>query len=106
MRRRQEKLAASDSGVESFDEGNNLWPLTSDLLQDAAERAQFAAIMRRRQELLDPSDNGTGSDADEHAWRRETNIAEVCSLVPSGSAFIPENTQIYLWSYLYLQRKL
>ncbi|RXN27231.1 epidermal growth factor receptor kinase substrate 8-like isoform X1 [Labeo rohita] len=36
-------------------------------LEDAAERAQFAAIMRRRQELLDPSDNGTGSDADEHA---------------------------------------
>ncbi|XP_077086120.1 epidermal growth factor receptor kinase substrate 8a isoform X2 [Siphateles boraxobius] len=36
-------------------------------LEDAAEHAQFAAIMRRRQELLDPSDNGTGSDADEHA---------------------------------------
>ncbi|XP_073801886.1 epidermal growth factor receptor kinase substrate 8a isoform X39 [Danio rerio] len=36
-------------------------------LEDAAERAQFAAIMRRRQELLDPSDNGTGSDAEELA---------------------------------------
>uniref|UniRef100_A0A8C1V6C9 Epidermal growth factor receptor kinase substrate 8-like protein 1 n=1 Tax=Cyprinus carpio TaxID=7962 RepID=A0A8C1V6C9_CYPCA len=36
-------------------------------LEDAVERAQFAAIMRRRQELLDPSDNGTGSDADERA---------------------------------------
>ncbi|XP_026066086.1 epidermal growth factor receptor kinase substrate 8 isoform X1 [Carassius auratus] len=36
-------------------------------LEDAVERAQFAAIMRRRQELLDPSDNGTGSDADERS---------------------------------------
>lgn len=47
----------------------SLTSVTSDLLQDAVERAQFAAIMRRRQELLDPSDNGTGSDADERAWR-------------------------------------
>ncbi|KTG07049.1 hypothetical protein cypCar_00041679 [Cyprinus carpio] len=45
----------------------SLTSVTSDLLQDAVERAQFAAIMRRRQELLDPSDNGTGSDADERA---------------------------------------
>ncbi|XP_049330167.1 epidermal growth factor receptor kinase substrate 8a isoform X3 [Astyanax mexicanus] len=33
-------------------------------LEDASERAQFAAIMRRRQELLDPPDNGTTSDVD------------------------------------------
>ncbi|TRY82722.1 hypothetical protein DNTS_018780 [Danionella cerebrum] len=52
MRRRQEKLA-SDSGVESLDESH----------PDAAERAQFAAIMRRRQELLDPTD----TDTEEHS---------------------------------------